>query len=128
MACLGREGRWEPLAQGWGPSARLPPHLRAPRPQAYLHSMNIIHRDLNSHNCLVREVSSLGPAGGAAGAPPLRLVTLPEWDPGLPPALQFGLWRPHHAIYLQCGSSSEPPTSQVVGGSDRLMEKVKYEP
>lgn len=26
-------------------------------PQAYLHSMNIIHRDLNSHNCLVREVS-----------------------------------------------------------------------
>ncbi|RLV97886.1 hypothetical protein DV515_00011271 [Chloebia gouldiae] len=24
---------------------------------AYLHSMNIIHRDLNSHNCLVREVS-----------------------------------------------------------------------
>uniref|UniRef100_A0A8C5KEI0 LIM domain kinase 1 n=1 Tax=Jaculus jaculus TaxID=51337 RepID=A0A8C5KEI0_JACJA len=23
--------------------------------QAYLHSMNIIHRDLNSHNCLVRE-------------------------------------------------------------------------
>ncbi|NXT80196.1 LIMK1 kinase, partial [Zapornia atra] len=24
-------------------------------PQAYLHSMNIIHRDLNSHNCLVRE-------------------------------------------------------------------------
>lgn len=24
--------------------------------QTYLHSMNIIHRDLNSHNCLVREV------------------------------------------------------------------------
>lgn len=24
--------------------------------QSYLHSMNIIHRDLNSHNCLVREV------------------------------------------------------------------------
>uniref|UniRef100_A0A8C7ELC1 non-specific serine/threonine protein kinase n=1 Tax=Neovison vison TaxID=452646 RepID=A0A8C7ELC1_NEOVI len=24
-------------------------------PPAYLHSMNIIHRDLNSHNCLVRE-------------------------------------------------------------------------
>lgn len=25
--------------------------------------MNIIHRDLNSHNCLVREVSSLGREG-----------------------------------------------------------------
>lgn len=24
--------------------------------KAYLHSMNVIHRDLNSHNCLVREV------------------------------------------------------------------------
>uniref|UniRef100_A0A2K5PGK7 LIM domain kinase 1 n=1 Tax=Cebus imitator TaxID=2715852 RepID=A0A2K5PGK7_CEBIM len=28
---------------------------------AYLHSMSIIHRDLNSHNCLVREVSSRAP-------------------------------------------------------------------
>lgn len=34
-----------------------------PFPQAYLHSMNIIHRDLNSHNCLVREVSSAGQLG-----------------------------------------------------------------
>lgn len=25
--------------------------------QAYLHSMNVIHRDLNSYNCLVREVN-----------------------------------------------------------------------
>lgn len=25
--------------------------------QAYLHSMNVIHRDLNSHNCLVRQVN-----------------------------------------------------------------------
>ncbi|KAK0144459.1 LIM domain kinase 1 [Merluccius polli] len=27
--------------------------------QAYLHSMNVIHRDLNSHNCLVRENRSV---------------------------------------------------------------------
>lgn len=26
--------------------------------KAYLHSMNVIHRDLNSHNCLVREVNN----------------------------------------------------------------------
>lgn len=25
--------------------------------KAYLHSMNVIHRDLNSHNCLVRQVN-----------------------------------------------------------------------
>lgn len=26
---------------------------------AYLHTMNVIHRDLNSHNCLVREVGTV---------------------------------------------------------------------
>ena len=34
----------------------LPASLSSPIYQTYLHSMNIIHRDLNSHNCLVREV------------------------------------------------------------------------
>lgn len=65
---------------GWGPSAQLPPDLCAPCPQAYLHSMNIIHRDLNSHNCLVREVSSPGRGGReTAGAPPAH-----SWPRGLP--------------------------------------------
>lgn len=37
--------------------------------------MNIIHRDLNSHNCLVREVSSLG-REGTVGAPPIMLLDM----------------------------------------------------
>lgn len=32
-------------------------HLNDSFFKAYLHSMNVIHRDLNSYNCLVREVS-----------------------------------------------------------------------
>lgn len=42
---------WEPLTPGLLPLF-----------QAYLHSMCIIHRDLNSHNCLIKLVSySSGP-------------------------------------------------------------------
>lgn len=40
--------------------------------QAYLHSMSIIHRDLNSHNCLVKLVGDTGPKQ------PLRIVTFEQ--------------------------------------------------
>ncbi|KAL7987090.1 hypothetical protein Chor_006009, partial [Crotalus horridus] len=62
---------------------------------AYLHSMNIIHRDLNTHNCLVREgevmmkkwMSSL-----SASSFVRRIIGRVSADPDyLPRALDFGL-------------------------------------
>lgn len=38
----------------WTEQARLARDVAAG--VGYLHRMNVIHRDLNSHNCLVREV------------------------------------------------------------------------
>lgn len=71
--------------QGWGPSAQPSPDVCAPLPQAYLHSMNIIHRDLNSHNCLVREVSSLGLGGRGQQEPcPPQSASRPFLNRGVP--------------------------------------------
>lgn len=42
--------------------------------QAYLHSMSIIHRDLNSHNCLVKLVGDTRPEQ------PPRVVKLEQLD------------------------------------------------
>uniref|UniRef100_A0A452SRC5 LIM domain kinase 1 n=1 Tax=Ursus americanus TaxID=9643 RepID=A0A452SRC5_URSAM len=92
---------------------------------AYLHSMNIIHRDLNSHNCLVREVSSPGGEGDckspALHAPSLRAFRGPgSWlaSSSSPPACAEaapggGQTRLGHLLGLWL-QPSEPPTSQVI--------------
>lgn len=43
--------------------------------------MNIIHRDLNSHNCLVREVSSLGLGGRGSRSPAHHTPSLGAFSP-----------------------------------------------
>lgn len=69
-------------------------------PQAYLHSMNIIHRDLNSHNCLVREVSSQG-CRRASGTPTHH--TPSGWEGGSAGTVTIAGNGPHQAAPAAVG-------------------------
>ncbi|XP_061637270.1 LIM domain kinase 1a isoform X3 [Phyllopteryx taeniolatus] len=57
---------------------------------SYLHSMNIIHRDLNSHNCLVRENNTLVVADFGLA----RLMVDDKHEEKFPPGKLPGLKRP----------------------------------